>query len=212
MLLFGRPKRPQAKTAGATRTSRNTARPPAVIQTPSPPRPVEQFHDTSLPPRYSRIDYPENLPFAAIPRNDMPLHAPVPVAQYPPSPHRLPPPRPLAIEPRAPSSLDLSAGFNNALHVTRPEVVRQHQSRLDSGANGPALCDLIISKLNAVITSIDGETFSGDERELRVYLVIARLGVSMLTVLQMFMIALSYEAGGEAGRCPEASTMPSRRR
>ena len=170
MLLFGRPKRPQAKTAGTTRTSRNTARPPAAVQTPSPPRPVEQFHDSSLPPRYSRIDYPENLPFAAIPRNDMPLHAPVPVAQYPPSPHRLPPQRPLAIEPRAQSSLDLSARFNNALQITGPGVVRQHQSPLDSGANGPALCDLIISKLNAVITSIDGETFSGDERELCVYL------------------------------------------
>ncbi|OCL13659.1 alpha/beta-hydrolase [Glonium stellatum] len=32
-----------------------------------------------------------------------------------------------------------------------------------------ALCDLISSKLNAVITSMDGELFSGDETELAVY-------------------------------------------
>lgn len=30
----------------------------------------------------------------------------------------------------------------------------------------PALCDLISSKFDAIITSIDGESFSGDEREL----------------------------------------------
>ncbi|KAI9702441.1 MAG: hypothetical protein M1836_000921 [Candelina mexicana] len=34
---------------------------------------------------------------------------------------------------------------------------------------GAAVCDLISNKLNAVITSIDGERFSGDERELAVY-------------------------------------------
>lgn len=31
---------------------------------------------------------------------------------------------------------------------------------------GAALCDLLSSKLNSVITSIDGGVFSGDEREL----------------------------------------------
>ncbi len=31
---------------------------------------------------------------------------------------------------------------------------------------GAAVCDLVSNKLNAVITSIDGERFSGDEREL----------------------------------------------
>jgi hypothetical protein len=34
---------------------------------------------------------------------------------------------------------------------------------------GAALCDLISSKFNTVITLIDGERFSGDERELVVY-------------------------------------------
>lgn len=161
MLMLGRPKRPLGQAAPPA-----TARPPAVTQSPSPPRQSEQRFDTSLPPRYSRIDYLENLPFAALSRNDMPLCAPAPVPQYPP---RLPQ-RPLATEPGAQSSIDLSARFNNVLQITGREVVRPHQSPPDLGNNDSALCDLIISKLNAVITSIDGETFSGDERELRVYL------------------------------------------
>ena len=162
MLMFGRPKRPLAKPAASS-----TARPPAINRSPSPPRQAEQPHDDSLPPRYSRIDYPENLPFAALSRNDMPVHESATLPQYPPVPPRLPPQRPLATEPRVQSSLDLSARFNNALQITSHEVVQQHQSPPDLGNNGAALCDLIISKLNAVITSIDGETFSGDERELR---------------------------------------------
>lgn len=164
MLLFGRPKRPRAKAASTTHAAR--PQPPATVPTPSPPRQAEQPDDTSLPPRYSRIDYPENLPFAAIASNDRPLYEPAPAPQYPP---RLPPQRSSAIEPRAQSSLDLSARFNNVLQIARVEGVQQHQSPSDLG-NNPVLCDLIISKLDAVITSIDGETFSGDERELRVYL------------------------------------------
>lgn len=36
----------------------------------------------------------------------------------------------------------------------------------DSFSRDPALCELISSRFNAIITSIDGENFSGDEREL----------------------------------------------
>ena len=35
-------------------------------------------------------------------------------------------------------------------------------------AADPALCDLISSKFNSVITSIDGEDFTGDEKDLEV--------------------------------------------
>ncbi|MCJ1475267.1 hypothetical protein MMC13_003929 [Lambiella insularis] len=41
--------------------------------------------------------------------------------------------------------------------------------RTDHLNRGPAICDLISSKFDAVITSIDGEVFSGDERELIIY-------------------------------------------
>ena len=46
---------------------------------------------------------------------------------------------------------------------------KQWQPKLpDAPHHRISLCDLISSKLDAVITSIDGEVFSGDERELGV--------------------------------------------
>jgi len=41
-----------------------------------------------------------------------------------------------------------------------------HNRNTDSRHPGAGLCDLISSKLNTVLTLIDGERFSGDEREL----------------------------------------------
>lgn len=41
-----------------------------------------------------------------------------------------------------------------------------HNGNTDSRHPGAGLCDLISSKLNTVLTLIDGERFSGDEREL----------------------------------------------
>ena len=161
MIVFGRPKRRPVGKA-----SSSTSRPPAVLQSSPPSRQPEDRHDTSLPPRYSRIDFPENLPFAAFSRNDASRYEPATVPQYPRCP---PPQRPLAIEPRAQSSPDLSATFDNALQIAGTEVVRQQQSPPGFVNDGPALFDLISSKFNAVITLIDGETFSGDEQELRVY-------------------------------------------
>ncbi|MCJ1464245.1 hypothetical protein MMC07_002858 [Pseudocyphellaria aurata] len=39
----------------------------------------------------------------------------------------------------------------------------------ENTVQGPTLCDLITSKFDAVLTSIDGETFNGDERELVIH-------------------------------------------
>ena len=52
--------------------------------------------------------------------------------------------------------------FNDGI----PAWQQQGTQYLNQGA---ALCDLISSKFNTVITLIDGERFSGDERELAVY-------------------------------------------
>jgi hypothetical protein len=46
---------------------------------------------------------------------------------------------------------------------------RWHQQGTQYLNQGAALCDLISSKFNSVVTSIDAEKFSGDERELWVY-------------------------------------------
>jgi hypothetical protein len=51
--------------------------------------------------------------------------------------------------------------FNNAI----PPLHTQGSQYLNQGVS---LCDLISSKFDAVITLIDGERFSGDERELAV--------------------------------------------
>jgi hypothetical protein len=52
--------------------------------------------------------------------------------------------------------------FNNGV----PQLYTQGTQYLNQGV---ALCDLISSKFDAVITLIDGERFSGDERELAVF-------------------------------------------
>jgi hypothetical protein len=52
--------------------------------------------------------------------------------------------------------------FNNGV----PPLYTQGAQYINQGM---ALCDMISSKLDAVITLIDGERFSGDERELAVF-------------------------------------------
>jgi hypothetical protein len=52
--------------------------------------------------------------------------------------------------------------FNNGV----PPVYTQGAQYINQGV---ALCDMISSKLDAVITLIDGERFSGDERDLAVF-------------------------------------------
>jgi hypothetical protein len=53
--------------------------------------------------------------------------------------------------------------FNNGV----PPLHSQGSQYLNQGIG---LCDLISSKFDAVITLIDGERFSGDERELAVFI------------------------------------------
>lgn len=52
------------------------------------------------------------------------------------------------------------------LQVARQPLDQSRENAITVSNPDPALCDLISSKLDAIITSIDGESFSGDEREL----------------------------------------------
>ncbi len=54
----------------------------------------------------------------------------------------------------------------DSLPATRDGPKQWRPKLPDSLHHRISLCDLISSKLDAVITSIDGEVFSGDEREL----------------------------------------------
>ncbi|KAH6662868.1 Alpha/Beta hydrolase protein [Halenospora varia] len=73
------------------------------------------------------------------------------------------------------SKLNLKS-VSNLLSYEAPEYIpgaRYWNDGVPAGTQylnqGAALCDLISSKLDAVITQIDGERFSGDERELAVF-------------------------------------------
>ncbi|MCJ1438410.1 hypothetical protein MMC27_007798 [Xylographa pallens] len=118
------------------------------------------------PPRHTIASSPQRLP------------------DRPPSHHLLP-------APQGPNSLCQSPAFitkdtrtsqaqKQYAHETSQAVTKPPQivtGRTDKPPQhgvehlncGPAICDLISSKFNAVITSIDGEIFSGDERELIIY-------------------------------------------
>ncbi len=66
------------------------------------------------------------------------------------------------------SSTNLAAVLQPASAMLSAAVGHSHscQKTADYLNQGAALCDLIASKLNAVITSIDSELFSGEERDL----------------------------------------------
>ncbi|KAI9815503.1 MAG: hypothetical protein M1827_002637 [Pycnora praestabilis] len=62
------------------------------------------------------------------------------------------------------------AVLDSQLGQTMDDGIGQWQHKTTGYLNqGAALCDLISNKFDAVITLIDGERFSGDERELAVY-------------------------------------------
>jgi hypothetical protein len=67
-----------------------------------------------------------------------------------------------AVGPDIPSCIPGAQIFNDGI----PHWHRQGTQYLNQGA---ALYELISSKFNSVVTSIDGERFSGDEKELWVY-------------------------------------------
>jgi len=68
------------------------------------------------------------------------------------------------------SCTDLPRAAANAAVATIDNA--QHWNEKSMAADGPprGLQDLIWSKLDAVLTSIDGESFSGNEQELGIFL------------------------------------------
>ncbi|MCJ1404304.1 hypothetical protein MMC11_007529 [Xylographa trunciseda] len=124
---------------------------------PPPPPPPPPY--TALPPPQRLPDRLPSLPLTPVPRRRNG------VDQYP----ALVPREPRTDQvPKLPSSKTSQAVIKPAQNAIdeadeRPLYCVEHLN------NGPAISDLISSKFNAVITSIDGEVFSGDERELIIY-------------------------------------------
>ncbi|KAI9792206.1 MAG: hypothetical protein M1816_002746 [Peltula sp. TS41687] len=115
-----------------------------------------------------------------------PSPSPVPgrtnIQPPPPSLPPPPPPGPVASQPSYSSHYPLYAegrwqgGLGAQWPSAGPAPLSAAIPGINTGAlcteylnRGAALCDLLSTKLDSVITSIDGERFSGDERELVVY-------------------------------------------
>ena len=142
MILFNpKPKRPRR----AARSGSGTGHHPSQRSTP----PIQVQSAPRLPPRPLPPDPP---PYSLYPPERTP-----PVTVAPPSTTQ---PRPNA---------NASRVTVNPVPAAR-DGLKQWQPKLpDVPHHRISLCDLISSKLDAIITSIDGEVFSGDERELGVW-------------------------------------------
>lgn len=128
-----------------------------------PPRRAAQSGSSNPSPPPSTTSTPPSLPQSR-PLRRAPSDPP-PYTLYPPERN---PPRTLAPTPTTPPrqngppsrvAIDSSQATGDGPKQWQPRVPDALRHRI-------SLCDLISSKLDAVITSIDGEVFSGDEREL----------------------------------------------
>jgi len=70
------------------------------------------------------------------------------------------------IDVKGKSCTNLPATLSRPVQCFHDGIDAWHNRNTDCRDRGAALCDLISSKLNTVLTLIDGEKFSGDEREL----------------------------------------------
>lgn len=166
-------------------------RSPASSNPPSPPLPVAQ----QLPPPaidngqqlYSAraqttlalpaYDPPPPYSHPPVPPKDV-CHMGKPASTKPPTPPPRPPKLPLQPPPASKHPWSLRRARNNASCTDIPKLVAsipvppcqdvKQWKEKDSAPAAPItrLEDLISSKLNAVLTSIDGESFSGNEAEL----------------------------------------------
>ena len=146
-----------AKISPPTASSIPSSNPPLVLRTRSEPQ-LDQ------PPRYSVLFPPEQISLTQRPRQA--LHA---------TPHTAPqtssslPPQPATsnVLQTVPSNTVLARPVINAERPTNHIVNEQQRTRPEALAH-EVLCDLISTKFDSVITSIDGEQFGGDEQELEI--------------------------------------------
>ena len=133
----------------------------------------------SIAPQLCLDHLPTSVPFdARSPPPPYTVSVPFPqtVSQFPPYPaygspgyHR---PAlahqqdPWLATPKRTPYVELTKAISRPLQAALDCGDQWHDRGSDLLSRGTAVCDLISSKFDAVITSIDGEVFSGDEREL----------------------------------------------
>lgn len=154
----------KSKRAGRKQLAKTS--PPTASSIPSinPPLPLRIRSEPQLdqPPRYSVLFPPEQISLPQRPRQSLlaPRHT----------------------TPQTSSSLPLQSATSNVLQtvisdavLARPVInaerpinntIVEPQRTTPEALAHEVLCDLISTKFNSVITSIDGEQFGGDEQEL----------------------------------------------
>ena len=152
MPIFSRSKKSKSTS------SITTAPPPATI---SPIRPAPIFQGANRPneppqPSTSQ-DYGLNH-YPQTPQGWSPAFAPHHTSPYASAALSMSPPHPLKTKKSALSNIKLGSAANLLAASRMPDCPHLYQ--------GAALYDTIASKFNAVVTQIDNECFSGEERDL----------------------------------------------
>lgn len=129
-----------------TQTSMNLAPPPPYL----PPAPIQV---NIWPPPQSPYRYPH----PGITASQAKLHTQPSPPRHPFYNHN--------VKGRSCTNLPTAAPNPN-LYSSKNGIGEWQHRTADCLSQGVGLCDLISSKLDTVITLIDGERFSGDEREL----------------------------------------------
>ena len=180
-----KPKRNAKAPASKTKSSgKTTGRNNCKGRTkPSPkPKPKPKSIETSIPLR-PRTDIPTPIgspppPYtvtAPIPSPFVPRLQPQHTSNVPPVPYRylpkppvpeLPPDRAWVQAFTGKSCTDLREIVTRPIQNTIDDINDLQHKGVELLNHKTPICDLISSKFNAVITSIDGEIFSGDEKEL----------------------------------------------
>lgn len=159
-------KNPVAKRS--KQAGRKQLAPPTTSSTPSnnPPLPLRTRSEPRLdqPPRYSVLFPPEQISLPQRPRQC--LHAPSHTAPQTPSSLAPQPATSNAFQ-TAPSNAVLARPVINAERPVHSTISEPQQTSPEAVAH-EVLRDLISTKFDLVITSIDGEQFGGDEQELEI--------------------------------------------
>ena len=123
--------------------------------------------DLTQPPRYSTLFPPEGVSPIDYRRSNPPLAVSTTNLR---APHSNLPARETLCQgsQNAFSRLDVSRIDTNPYQATSHGSPQSQDASVDQLAHG-VLCDLISSKFDSVITSIDGEEFNGDEKELEIH-------------------------------------------
>jgi len=185
-----------------------------------PPQ-VHVIHNTGPPPR--PYTYTQSAPYSQLaPYVPSPNHYHIP-PQPSPYGYQHPPTftneRPWMNTSQVQSCNDLPEVLRRPIEATLDGLEQWHQRGSDylhhGVGHGSGVCNLISSKFNAVLTSIDGEAFSGDERELGRQLKNPNLQVWYIDCLQLSILHLipPFEEDGECQveKSPRRPTTPFRR-